>query len=98
LGDGQHKPENRVVSYPLETVDTPDGLLVKALQDKDNQNVVVHFLNCAGEKRVDFGEMIVHDASLPFPELEKDLTLNLHIESVAKAYLFSPDWKMRVAS
>lgn len=76
----------------LTVKQAPDGLLIKAFHQQDNKAMVVHILNCRGEQSVNFGEIIPKKYSVKFPSLENDIIIELRINSIKCAYLFSPDW------
>ncbi len=78
---------------PLTVVQAPPGLLIKAFRRPDN-NLVVHLLNCRGDS-VAVGGMIPADAPPTYPAQADDIDLALRLNSIAQAYLISPDWKGR---
>ncbi len=78
--------------YPLVIKQAAKGLLIKAFKNKDNKAIVIHILNCRGEDAADFGEIIPEDYPVENPPLENDIIIELCIDSIKRAYLFSPDW------
>lgn len=80
--------------FPVTVKEAPDGLLIKAFQHQDSkrQAIVVHLLNCRGAEPVKFGEVIPEKYPVKFPSLEKDIILELRLDSIKQVYLISPDW------
>lgn len=78
---------------PLTVAQAPRGLLIKAFR-RENNGLVVHLLNCRGDS-VKFGEKIPANSLVKYPPQENDISLELRLDSIKKAYLISPDWKGR---
>ncbi len=87
-----------VIKRELETPklltikNTPGGILIKAFKKKINNSIVIHILNCCGEKAVNFDELIPSEYNVDFPKLDRDIILELNLPIIKLAYLFSPDW------
>ncbi|MEI6423837.1 MAG: alpha-amylase family protein, partial [Lentisphaerota bacterium] len=81
-----HKP------MPLTVKKAPNGILIKAFRKSKDNAVVIHILNCRGERAVKFGELIPQEYDVDFPKLNEDIVLELNLPLIKQAYLFSPDW------
>ena len=77
---------------PLTVENAPNGILIKAFRKSDDNAVVIHILNCRGERAVNFGELIPPQYDVDFPKLEEDIVVELNLPLVKQAHLFSPDW------
>jgi len=77
---------------PLTVKNAPAGILIKAFRKVSNNAIIVHILNCRGEKAVNFGSVIPAKYEVDYPGLDDDIFLELVLSSVKHAYLFSPDW------
>ena len=78
---------------PLTAEKMPEGVLIKAFRKLDDNSVVIHFLNCRGEKAVNYGELIPQKYDVAFPKIGEDIVIEFNSPSVRRAYLFSPDWE-----
>lgn len=77
---------------PLTVKKILNGILIKAFRKSEDNAVVIHILNCRGERAVKFGELIPQEYDVDFPKLNEDIVLELNLPLIKQSYLFSPDW------
>jgi hypothetical protein len=77
---------------PFAAKNVPEGILIKAFMKSGGNSVLVHVLNCRGEKAVNYGELIPQKYDVDYPGIDSDIIVELNLPSIRQAYLFSPDW------